>query len=89
MDHLVIDALVSDSTEDWILDMCIGDTMDPLFEWSKQYSGVQFIKELSNDSFYTTCKIYMQTDDPTIISHYILEHGHDPIRKLNWGISNV
>ena len=89
MNYLVVDALVSDSTEDWILDMCIGDTVEPLFEWAQQYSDVQFIKELSNDSFYTTCKIYMQTDDPTIISHYILEHGNEPIRKLNWGISDV
>lgn len=91
MDHLVVDALVSDSTEDWILDMCIGDTVEPLFKWAKQYEGVQlqFIKELSNDTFYTTCKIYMQTDDPSIISHYILEHGNEPIRKLRWGISDV
>lgn len=88
-DHLVVDALISDGTEDWVLDMCIGDTMDPLFKWAKQYDNVQFIKELTNDSFYTTCKVYMQTDDLSIISHYILEHGSEPIRKLKWGISDV
>ena len=91
-DHLVVDALVSDSTEDWILDMCLGDTIDPLFKWAAvnyNKQGIQFIKEISNDSFYTTCKVYMQTDDPAIISHYILEHGSEPIRKLKWGIGDV
>lgn len=69
--------------------MSLNDTMMPLFEWSKQYSNVVFKKTIDvESSHYPLLTVEMEVQDPAIIAHYVLEHGSDPIKKLEWDLED-
>lgn len=88
--HTVIQAHFSDSMEDWIFEMCLNDTMKPLFEWSKQYTDVVFKRTIDVQyTHYRIVKVEMEVKDPAIIAHYVLENGSDPIKKLTWTLQDA
>ena len=84
--HILIEAPFSDSMEDWTFDMVLKDTLQPVFRWAEQYSDDIVIKrEIDFEGLYPRVIVKMEVEDPSIVAHYVLEHGKDPIKKLMWG----
>ena len=85
----VVDGKASDSMEDWVLGDMIADTAQPFMEWSRQYpdDAVTFSKEISvSDYGGLRVQIFANIDDDAIAGHFVLEHGHQPLKELTWKI---
>lgn len=83
---MVLKAPANDSTEEWILDEMVRDSVEPLLDWSRQYpdDAVTFTKHINTDEhFYLDVVVYARTDDPAIVAHLKLEFDL-PIDKLTW-----
>jgi len=82
----VLKAPASDSTEDWVLEDMVRDSVEPFFEWSSQYpdDAVTFTKHINTDEhFYLDVVVYARTDDPVIAAQLKLAFDL-PVKQLTW-----
>jgi hypothetical protein len=89
--HVIINARVSDSMEDWLLEVAINNTVEKFFTWKKEngFEDLQFEVEHSwmPHDYKPNVIIVAASDDPTVISALKLQHPQ-PLNKLSLSIND-